>query len=73
MSFDQQEKAMRDLLFDQTLRERFAKQGVQALSAFELTEEEKNDFLTIRVKALNVDAGMRVYATFVNAPKTPKP
>ncbi len=52
---------MRDLLFDQTLRERFAKQGVQALSAFELTEEEKNDFLTIRVKALNVDAGMRVF------------
>lgn len=61
MSFIEQERAMRDLLFDAGLREQFSAQGVAALSAYQLSDEEQSDFLSIRIDALKIDAGMRVF------------
>lgn len=61
MSLQEQERAMFDLMFDHELRERFLQKPQQALSTYELDEQEKADFLVIRPDALQVDAKMRVF------------
>lgn len=59
MSFYEQERALFDLLFDAPLREQFCCDGISALSAYGLSEQEKNDFTVLRPDALQMDATMR--------------
>jgi len=59
MSFEEQERALFDLLFDNGLRARFALEHQAALSAYDLSEMELADFGVIRPDALALDAGMR--------------
>jgi len=59
MSFEEQERVLFDLLFDQALRENFCRESVGALSAYELSQHELEDFKTIRPDALKIDAEMR--------------
>ena len=59
MSFPEQERAMFDLLFDNTLRENFYKDSLAALYQYDLNEEERNDFAEIRPDALALDAKIR--------------
>ena len=59
MSFEEQERALFDLLFDSGLREEFCENAENALHAYELTEEEKADFAVVRPDALLLDAKMR--------------
>ncbi|MDP2228468.1 MAG: hypothetical protein Q8J78_13435 [Moraxellaceae bacterium] len=59
MSFAAQERALFDLLFDRTRRARFRDDPVAALSAYDLTAEERADFSVLRADALELDAGMR--------------
>jgi len=60
MSFEEQERALFDLLFDRTLRSRFCKDSVAALGGYDLNDAEKKDFSVIRADAIELDAGMRV-------------
>ena len=60
MSFEEQERALFDLLFDRSLREGFCKDSVAALSQYQLDEDERNDFIEIRPDALELDASIRV-------------
>ncbi|HSG89612.1 MAG TPA: hypothetical protein VLA56_10405, partial [Pseudomonadales bacterium] len=59
MSFEAQEQALFDLLFDAPLRERFRARGGAALDAYDLDEAEVRDFLQIRPDALELDARLR--------------
>ena len=59
MSFEEQERALFDLLFDRTLRESFCKDSIAALSQYKLNEDERNDFVEIRPDALELDARIR--------------
>jgi hypothetical protein len=59
MSFEEQERALFDLLFDNDLRDNFCQDSGNALHAYDLTEEERADFATIRPDALLLDAKMR--------------
>ncbi len=59
MSFEEQERALFDLLFDRTLRESFCKDSIAALSQYKLDEDERNDFIEIRPDALELDASIR--------------
>ena len=59
MSFQEQERALFDLLFDQTLREQFCSNSLKALEGYDLSEEEQADFREIRPDALEMDAKMR--------------
>ncbi len=59
MSFQEQERALFDLLFDSSVRENFCKDTTAALHQYELNEEERNDFNTIRPDALELDAKIR--------------
>jgi len=61
MSFREQERALFDLLFDQSLRENFCKDSTNAFSDYELDDDELNDFKEIRPGALELDASMRGY------------
>ncbi len=59
MSFQEQERALFDLLFDSELRENFCKDATAALAAYELDAGERDDFAVIRPDALVLDAKMR--------------
>ena len=59
MSFQEQERALFDLLFDHKLREHFCNEQEQALRAYDLSVEELTDFAAIRPDALDTDAKMR--------------
>jgi len=59
MSFQEQERALFDLLFDSDVRENFCKDSSIALNQYELSEDELNDFSTIRPDALELDAKIR--------------
>ena len=59
MSFQEQERAMFDLLFDQRLRGHFCRDAEQALESYELSTDELADFAAIRPDALEIDAKMR--------------
>ncbi len=61
MSFQEQERALFDLLFDQSLREEFCKDSTTAFSEYELDDDELNDFKEIRPDAIELDASMRSY------------
>lgn len=61
MSFEEQERALFDLLFDQILRENFYKGSTTALSEYNLDDDELNDFREIQVDALKLDTSMRTY------------
>ena len=59
MSFEEQERALFDLLFDNELREKFCHDTNTALAHYELDPDELNDFSVIRPDALALDAQMR--------------
>ncbi len=59
MSFQEQERALFDLLFDSAVRENFCKDSTAALYQYELSEDELNDFTEIRPDALELDAKIR--------------
>lgn len=59
MSFEQQERALFDLLFNSTLREQFCRNHEAALKNYDLDESERLDFKSIRPEALQLDAAMR--------------
>jgi len=61
MSFQEQERALFDLLFDQSLRENFCKNSTTAFAGYELDDHELNDFKEIRPDAIELDASMRTY------------
>ena len=60
MSFEEQERALFDLLFDRILREQFCKNPIAALSNYQLDEQEQNDFAEIRTDGLELDANLRI-------------
>jgi len=59
VSFAQQERALFDLLFDQTLRDDFCNRRNAALTGYELTAAELGDFDPIRPDGLRLDASLR--------------
>lgn len=59
MSFIEQERVLFDLLFDHSLRADFAQDADAVLNRYDLEEKERNDFRTIRIDALMLDASMR--------------
>ena len=59
MSFEEQERALFDLLFDNVIRQQFCKDPVAALIDYDLDETEIADFDEIRPDALVLDAKMR--------------
>lgn len=61
MSFLEQERALFDLLFDQSLRENFCKNSTAAFAGYDLDDHELNDFKEIRPDAIELDASMRTY------------
>jgi hypothetical protein len=61
LSIQEQERALFDLLFDQSLRDNFCKNSATAFSEYELDDHELNDFKEIRPDAIEVDASMRAY------------
>ena len=60
MSFQEQERALFDLIFDSNVRKDFSENSTAALHQYELNEEERNDFNTIRSDALDLDAKIRI-------------
>lgn len=60
MSFAAQEQALLDLLFDRDRRAAFRRDPAAALAAYELSEDERQDFSSIRLDALEMDAAARV-------------
>jgi hypothetical protein len=59
VSLEEAERALVDLLFDESLRAAFfANQGA-ALSTYELSEDERADFAALSQPGLELDAGMR--------------
>lgn len=65
MSFEAQEKALFDLLFDHRTREKFCLDRQLVLSSYDLAEDEIQDFAGIRNEALELDAAMRTYLLLV--------
>ncbi len=61
MSFQEQERALFDLLFDRTLRKNFCENPGAAFSNYALEAHELDDFRTIRSDAIELDASMRTY------------
>ena len=61
MSFLEQERALFDLLFDRSLREKFCKNSINAFSEYDLDDHEIEDFKEIRPDAIELDASMRTY------------
>ena len=61
MSFQEQERALFDLLFDRSLRENFCKNSTVAFSEYALDDRELDDFKEIRPDAIELDASMRTY------------
>jgi hypothetical protein len=59
MSFQEQERALFDLLFDSDVRENFCNDSIAALKQYDLSDEELNDFSVIRTDALQLDAKIR--------------
>ena len=59
MSFQEQERALFDLLFDADLRNRFCVDGSAALAGYRLSQEEQHDFSTILPNGLQIDAQQR--------------
>ncbi|MEM7027501.1 MAG: hypothetical protein AAF410_04675 [Pseudomonadota bacterium] len=59
MSFATQERLLLELLFDNEVRHRFINNMEAMLADYDLEQHEINDFKTIRIEALEVDAGMR--------------
>ena len=59
MSFQEQERALFDLLFDANLRNRFCVDGSAALAGYRLSQEEQHDFSTILPSGLQIDAQLR--------------
>lgn len=60
MSFEEQERVMFGLLFDQQLREDFCRRGVSVLRQFDLSGEEIQAFGNLHPEALDFDARLRV-------------
>ncbi len=60
MSFPEQERLLFDLLFNPSTRQLFQKDADNLLSNYELDKAERDDFKTIRIDALELDANMRV-------------
>lgn len=59
MSFVEQERALLDLLFDAERRRAFTLDHEAALAAYELSTDERADFESVRLDALEIDASMR--------------
>ncbi len=59
MSFQEQERALFDLLFDSDVRENFCNESIAALKQYDLSNEELKDFSVIRTDALQLDARIR--------------
>ncbi len=59
MSLAVQEQVLFDLLFNQQVREQFIKNQESTLDNYSLTDDERNDFLSIKAEALALDAKMR--------------
>ena len=59
MSFEQQERILFDLLFDQNLRNKFCADQASTLKQYDLDDHELEDFKSIRPEALKLDAAMR--------------
>ena len=59
MSFQEQERVLFDLLFDDQIRQRFCDDNDAVLCSYDLSDEEKQDFRVIRCDALQLDAKMR--------------
>lgn len=59
MSLVEAERALIDLLFDEGLRNAFAREGVAALSGYALSDDERADFAGVNVRGLMLDARMR--------------
>lgn len=60
MSHAAQEQALLDLLFDRAFRAAFRADREQALAAYDMSPEERADFSTVRLEALEMDAAARV-------------
>lgn len=60
MSFAVQEQVLLDLLFDRERRAVFRADRSAALAGYALSAAERRDFATLRIEALDLDAGMRV-------------
>ncbi len=61
MSFEEQERALFDLLFDRTLRKRFCEVSIAALGEYELSQAERDDLAVIGAEAIELDATMRAH------------
>ncbi len=61
MSFQEQERALFDLLFDPLLRAQFCQHSTAALAAYAMEDHELEDFRSIRPDAIELDASMRTY------------
>jgi hypothetical protein len=59
MSFEVQENLLLSLLFEKKLREKFINNPARFLQSYELSEDERNDFLHIRADGLEFDANLR--------------
>jgi hypothetical protein len=59
VSFEEQERALFDLLFDNSLRDKFYNNKISSLADYELNPDELKDFSDIRPHALAMDAHMR--------------
>ena len=60
MSFAEQERALFDLVFDQTLRDQFCADATASLTDYQLTDAELSDFGEIMPTGLQLDAALRV-------------
>lgn len=59
MSYQEQERALFDLLFDSSVRENFCKDSIAALYQYDLNDDELKDFTEVRPDALELDAKIR--------------
>lgn len=66
MSFAEQERALFDLLFDQPLRDDFCLRSTLALSDYQLSDGEREDFSQIRPDGLTMDASLRADQVLVH-------
>lgn len=60
MSFAVQEQLLLALLFDKPLRDRYLADAAGVLANYDLTPEERQDFLVIRTDGLQFDANLRI-------------
>lgn len=59
MSLKAQENVLFELLFDDDFREEYSQNAASALSLYGLTSDEVNDFLPLRLDALELEADVR--------------